>query len=219
MATNTSGNIGYRTNAYVKGRMLQRGQYLLVTERFGQSAPIPKHASKTRTFRRVNALLRATAPLAEAVVPAGQQLSVTDVTCTMEQYGAWVPLSDVVLDTNEDPILNEAADACGEQAAETIEVVRIAVLTGGTNVFYVGTATTRATVNGSLAGSNGRDVFRKVYRSFKTNKAREISKIIKATAMVATQPVAPAYFAMGHTDLLADLAGATGFVQIENYSD
>ena len=61
--------------------------------------------------------------------------------------------------------------------------------------------------------------FRKVYRSFKRNKAREITEIIKATAKIATEAVQPGYFAMGHTDLDADLRGLTGFIQSKDYAD
>lgn len=61
--------------------------------------------------------------------------------------------------------------------------------------------------------------FRKIYRAFKKNKAREISKIVRASAMVSTEPVAPAYFAMGHTDLDSDMRGISGFIPMEQYSD
>ena len=83
----TYGDISPRTAGYAAKKLLERGQYLMVVERFGQSDPQPKNATKTRKFRRYESLLRATAPLAEGIPPAGQKLTFTDIDCVLEQYG------------------------------------------------------------------------------------------------------------------------------------
>lgn len=208
------GDISPRTGAYAAVGMLNRGQYLTVTERFGQAKPIPKKSSRTIKFRRYLSLLRATTPLAEGVPPTGQKLTYEDYVATLEQYGDFVEITDVIEDTHEDPVLQEMVGLCGEQIAETIEVVRINVLKGGTNVYYAGGASSRATTNSVLT----RGDLRKVVRSFARYKGREISQIVKASALVATEPVAPAYFAMGHTDLDSDIRGLSGFTPVEKYS-
>lgn len=84
-----------------------------------------------------------------------------------------------------------------------------------TDWFYAAGVASRATVNSPPT----RGDFRKIYRYFKKHKAREISQIIRASAKISTEPVAPAYFAMGHTDLDADIRGISGFIPIEQYSD
>lgn len=211
---NTYGDISPRTAAYATKRLLTRGQHLMVTERFGQVDPQPKKSSKTRKYRRYKSLPRATSPLAEGVPPTGQRLTYEDVSVTLEQYGDSVEITDVIMDTHEDPVLQEAIDLCGEQAAETIEALRIIVLKAGSNVFYANGVSSRATVN-SPATLND---FRAVERAFNRAKARKITKIIKASALISTEPVAPAFFAMGHTDLKADITDITGFVPVEKYS-
>jgi len=212
---NTYGDISPRTAGFAVRKLLDRMQPLLVTERFGVVDPQPKNATKTRKWRRYEALARATAPLAEGVPPVGQKLTYTDVTATLEQYGDAVELTDVILDTHEDPILNESIDLCKEQAVESIEVVRFAVLKAGTNVQYATGATTRATVDAKI----DRGMLRKIQRGFKRNRARPISTIIKASALVSTAPVAPAFFVVGHTDLESDIRGITGFVPVDQYSN
>lgn len=212
---NTYGSIGARTAGYAVKRLLKRAQIITVTERFGQFDPQPKKASKVRKYRRYTALPTATSPLAEGVPPTGQQVTSTDVSLTLEQYGDALQITDVIMDTHEDNLLNEMIDLCGEQAAETIEELRINVLKAGSNVFYAAGVAGRATVN-SPATLND---FRAIERFFNKNKARKISKIVKASAMVSTEPVAPAFFAMGHTDLLADIRGISGFTPVEKYSD
>jgi N4-gp56 family major capsid protein len=213
--TNVYGDISPRTAGYAAKRLLERGQYELVTERFGHFDPQPKKNSKTRKWRRYESLPRATAPLAEGVPPTGQKITYSDIEVTLEQYGDSVKLTDVIMDTHEDPVLNESMDLCGEQAAETIEILRINVLKAGTSVFYANGVTARTSVNSAPT----RGDFRKIYRHFKRNKAKEISKIVKASALVATEPVGTSYYCMGHTDLDADLRSISGFIPVENYSD
>lgn len=210
----TYGDISPRTGEKAVARLLKRGQYGLVTERFGMMDPQGKNQTKTRKWRRYNSLPRATAPLAEGIPPAGSKLTYTDITAVLEQYGDKVEITDVIADTHEDPVLNQALDLIAEQSSETIEELRINFLKAGTNAFYASTATTRGTVNSPPT----RGDFRLIYRSFMKNKAKQISKIIRATAMVSTEPVASAYFAMGHTDLDADIRGLPGFIPAEQYS-
>lgn len=215
MAINTYGHISPRTAGFAVRKLLARGQFQLVTERFGQFDPQGKNKTKTRKYRRYNSLPRATAPLAEGIPPAGQSITFSDVECTLEQYGDAVKLTDVIQDTHEDPVLNEHVGICGEQAAETIEVVRIAVLKAGSNVYYANSVASRSLVTSPPV----RNDFRNIKRGFNRSKGKRISEIISATPMIATEPVAPAFFAMGHTDLDADIRDISGFVPIEKYSD
>ncbi len=211
----TYGDISPRTGGKAKAKLLKRGQHLMVVERFGQVDPQQKHNTKTVKWRRYNSLPRATAPLAEGIPPAGSKLTHTDITATLEQYGDKVEITDVIEDTHEDPVLNQNMILVGEQSAETVEEVRINHLKAGSNVFYANSVASRATVNSPAT----RGDFRKIYRSFKKNKGREISEIIRASALISTEPVESAYFVMGHTDLDADLRGLPGFVPSAQYSN
>ena len=209
------GDISPRTAGYASKELLKRGAIAVVTDRFGQPKPIPKNSGKTITFRRYNALLPATAPLAEGVTPTGQKLTSTDVSCTLEQYGDLVSITDVIADTHEDRVLNEAIQLCSEQIKETIETVRIAALKGGTNVFYAGGVATRLLVTSPVLRAD----LRKINRSLAKQKGKVIGTINKAGNRIATEPVAAAYFALGHTDLDSDIRNIAGFVSIESYSD
>lgn len=217
MSTNFTayGDITPRTAGYAKAKLLKRGQHLMVTERFGQVDPLQKNKTKTVKWRRYTSLPRNTAPLAEGVTPKGQKLSYTDIVATLEQYGDLVEITDVIQDTHEDPVLDECMGLCGEQAAEVVEAIRINIMKAGTNVFYANGVSARASVDSPPTRAD----FRKIYRSLKNNKAQEISQIIRASAMVSTMPVEPAYFVMGHTDLEADLRGISGFIPKAQYSD
>lgn len=147
--------------------------------------------------------------------PEGRKLTYTDVSATLEYYGDYVEITDVIADTHEDPVFKETFDLCGEQAAETIEVVRIAFLKAGSNVFYANNAGARASINSPPIRAD----FRRIYRSFKRNKAQTIGQIIKASAMISTEPVEPAYFVMAHTDLDADVRNMDGFIPTKEYAN
>ena len=212
--TTTSDDISFRTRGKAVRKLLERGQHLMVTERFGQVDPQPKNASLTRKWRRYHSLPRASAPLAEGIPPTGHKLTSTDITANLEFYGDVIKITNIIQDTHEDPVLDEAMKICGEQSAETVEELRINFLKAGTTVYYANGVATRATVNSPPV----RGDFRKIYRFFKKNKAREISEIISASALISTEPVESAYFCMGHTDLNADLKGISGFLPSAQYS-
>jgi len=210
---NTYGDISPRTAAFATVDLLERGQHGMVVERFGYVDPQGQNKTKTRKWRRYHSLPRATAPLAEGISPAGQQLHFTDITATLEQYGDFVPVTDVIADTHEDGVLKEAMKLCGEQAAETKEVNRISVLKGGSNVFYANSVTARSSVNSPAVLND----LRSIHRAFKKNKAREISEMIGATAKISTEPISGGYFVFGSTDCLADLKGLDGWVPVAQY--
>jgi len=212
---NTTSSIGFRTNGQAVAKLLKRAQAVMTLERFGQVDPQGMNKSTTRRFRRLEALPAAIMPIAEGVAPAGQSLIVTDISVTLEQFADVVPFTDVIQDTIEDNTLDDMTKLVAQQAAETKEIVRFSALKAGTNVFYGGIGTTRATVNGTIT----RALLRKVYRSLKKNRAQSISEIISATAKIATEPVAAAYFVVSHTDMDADIQDITGFKRIEKYSD
>lgn len=213
--TTTYGDISPRTAGAAKARLLSRGQHLMVVERFGQVDPQQKNKTKTCKWRRYNSFPRATQPLAEGIPPTGNKLTYTDVQATLEQYGDSYKLTDVIVDTHEDKVLQEMMDLSGECAAETIETIRINILKAGTNVFYANGAASRAYVTSPPT----RGDFRLIYRYFKNHKAREISQIIAPSAKISTEAVMPAYFCMGHTDLDADIRAIPGFIPAKHYAD
>lgn len=123
-----------RTAAYVVRDLLKRAMPYLCLEKFGQSKALPANSTQSMLFRRYNALALATTPLSEGVTPPSKKLTKTDVSVQLYQYGDLVELTDIVQDTHEDPILQEAVSIVGEQAAKTVETARYGVLKACTNV-------------------------------------------------------------------------------------
>ncbi|WOB06472.1 N4-gp56 family major capsid protein [Piscinibacter gummiphilus] len=208
----TYGDISPRTAAYAEKELLKRGLPFLVLEKFGQAKALPEHNSKVVKFRRYSALPTTPVALSEGVTPVGQTLSAVDITATLSQYGDKTTITDVVLDTHEDPVLNEAIALLGEQAAQMIEKMRFGVLKAGTNVLYANGAN-RAAVNTAITIT----LQRRAVRALKRQNARFITSIVRSTPSYGTENVAPGYVALIHPDCEADVRGLAGFVPAEKY--
>lgn len=212
MSSNVYGDISPRTAALAAKDLLKRGLPHLILEKFGQSKPLPEKSSKVMKFRRYNALDATPAALTEGVTPAGQALTVTDVTATLVQYGSRVQISDVIADTHEDPVLQESMTLLGEQAAQMVEKMRFGVVKAGTNVLYSnGSARTDVNTVLTLVAQ------RKATRSLKRQNARPITTVVKSTAAWGTETVAPGFIGLVHPDLESDIRTLVGFVPAEKY--
>lgn len=127
----------------------------LVHDQFGQKKPIPANGGKTIEFRKFDSLPKALTPLVEGVTPSGRSLKVTAITATVNQFGDYVELSDVLLLTAIDNNLLHATELLASQAGRTLDTITREVLVGGTNVQYgEGTKTTRSALVGGESSGN-----------------------------------------------------------------
>lgn len=211
----TYGDISPRVGVYAVANFLVHATPNLILERFAQTVSIPKNVGHTIKWRRAIPFQVATDALIEGVTPSPLGYEYEDVTSVVQQYGSWVPFTDVLADTHEDPNLQTLTQLAGEQAARTKEQILWNMMVGGTNVLYSGTATSRATVAAPIDS----DTLRLAQRTLKVALAKPITKMIDASVKIATQPVAPAYVAVGHTNMEQDLRNITNFVPRENYSN
>lgn len=213
MAMTEYGDISPRTAAYAAVDLLKRALPYLCLEKFGQAKPLPAKRSQSMKFRRYNSLDTATTPLTEGVTPTSKKLTKTDVTATLYQYGDIVEITDVIQDTHEDPVLQEAENVIAEQAAKTIEVIRYDILKACSNVFYSGSVTARTDVVDVLARANQR----RVVRALERQEAAHITTVVRSTPNFNTENVQACFIGLGHVDLKTDIRGLTGFVDAKEY--
>jgi N4-gp56 family major capsid protein len=108
----------------------------LVHDQFGQKHPIPKNGGKTIEFRQWDILPEMTEALTEGVTPDGQSLSMSTIEATVQQYGGYVTISDMLDLTAIDPVLVQATKAIASQAGRSLDTITREVLNGGTTVQY-----------------------------------------------------------------------------------
>lgn len=211
---NTYGDISPRVGIFAVANFLEHAGPVLVLEKFARRETLPKNKGQMVKWRRFVPFEINTTALVEGVTPAPNMLQYEDVSSIVSQYGAWVPFTDVILDTHEDANLQKITMGLGEQAGAIKEAIIWNELIGGTNVIYSGTATSRATVEAPIS----EDELVAAQRYLKANKAKAITRMLKAGQGVATEPVAPGYLAFGHTNLEQDFRALPEFVVREKYS-
>lgn len=211
----TYGDISPRVGLYAVANFLAHAEPVLILERFAKVEQLPKNKGQIVKWRRFVPFAINTTALVEGVTPAPNQLQYEDVSTMVNQYGGWVSFSDVIVDTHEDPNLQKISMGLGEQAASTKEALIWEELIGGTAVLYSGAATSRATVDDVVQAAD----LVAAQRFLKANRAKHITRVLKASQNVATEPVAPAFVAFGHSNLEPDLRALTEFVVREKYSN
>lgn len=210
----TYGDISPRVGLHAVAKMLATAKNQLVLERFAKVEALPKNKGLLIKFRRPIKFAASTTPLVEGVTPSPNILGYEDVSAVIQQYGAWVPFTDVILDTHEDPNLNVISEQCGEQAALVKERIIWGILRAGTNILYTGGATVRSGVEAVLDLED----IRAAVRILKNNHAKKLTKILKASTSIATQPINSSYVAFAHTNLEADFRDMQSFIPTQNYS-
>ena len=213
-SSKTDGTLSTMANVYVVAKMLIRALPYLVFEKFGQAYPLPTRSTKTAKFRRFESLDATPTALTEGVTPTAQTFTVTDIEATVTQYGNLVTMTDVLLDTNDSPVMEQVTQIVGEQAAETVENMRIGVLLGGTNVEYANGAA-RTDVNTPLT----LPLQRRITRKLKNQKARFLTDSIKSTPRFYTESISPCFVAVCHPDCEADIRSLPHFQDVKDYGN
>jgi N4-gp56 family major capsid protein len=196
--------------------MLERAQPQLNMARFAVVTSVPKGKTKVVKWRRYARLAPTISALSEGVTPTINSLTSTDVTATLAQYGQVVGLSDQIMDTHEDPVLNEFSMSMGETAGQTLEAIIYSIIKAGSQVQFSNTAL-RTTVNTAINST----VARKAIRQLKQQDTKALTSMLNATDGVGTQPIPPSYICFCHPNVEMDLQNtsnfASGFTRVQNY--
>ena len=232
-ALTTYGDISPAVAAYSVVRMLKRAMPYLHIEKFGQTYTLPTNSTQTAKFRRyflqgatgaagpdngINGgspfyIPLAITPLVEGVTPQGTILSNQDYTVQLQQYGDFVTITDVIEDTHTDPVLSQATEILGEQAAVTLETLRFNILVAGTNVWYANNVVGRGSIVTAIALADQR----RVTTGLNRQNAKKITSVVASNPDFNTTSVEAAYMAIVHPDLDSDIRNMTGFVPVAKY--
>ena len=108
----------------------------LVHDQDAVKKPIPRNHGKKIQFRGFSPLPKVTDTLIEGVTPEGGQLDMYTIEATIEQYGYYVTVSDLLDLTHADPIIAEGLKCLADQSGVSLDTVTRNVLVAGTSVFY-----------------------------------------------------------------------------------
>ncbi len=150
----------------------------------------------------------------EGVTPAPDTLYPQDVQVVVQQYGCLYGYTDKVALLYEDDIPEQMAIQAGERVALVNEMIVYGAVRAGTNQYFGGTGTTRATVNGTIS----LNMLRRIARNLQANHAMPVNKVLAASGNYATQAVEEGYLVYCHTDLEPNIRDLPGFVPAVQYA-
>lgn len=164
---------------YYSDYLIDNAEPYLVHTQFGQKHAIPKNGGKTVRFHKYDPLPKIKDALVEGVTPNGQTLKVDAVEATVEQYGGYVGMTDMLLMTAVDDNLVVATELLGAQAGRSTDTIAREVLAAGTNVQYAdGSVSARYLLRGGEAEGNDYltvDAIRRAVRYLKMQNAEKIN--------------------------------------------
>ena len=146
MATNVQGQFTADIEAFIADEVLPLAQRQLVAYQFGDPLELPKGRGLTYTATRFNRLPLPFAPLSEDVPPVGASMTITQVSATCQQWGDQVIITDVAELTIKHPLMKQANFLIGLEIAELFERNTYNALLAGTQVNYVNSRGSRASL-------------------------------------------------------------------------
>lgn len=212
MAVNYLGTLGLtdEMKQFYDRKLLDRARPVLVHARYGVNKSIPRKGGKSIEVRKMLAI-----PASLSANPSGSNfgallhegspgapLTATfiKVTATITQYGQWSKITDL-LDTQAfDPVINEFSENYGETMGVALDEVTRTALVAGTNIQYVGVATTKGSVFATAASHITLAEFREAVN---TLKKQNIQPVIDGK-----------YVAIVHPDTTRDLFAASELTMI-----
>lgn len=214
--TTTRSQVAAEVNDFYDKTLLVRAIPFFVHLNWAQVRDIPANAgTDTIKFRRYGNLAVATTALTEGVTPAGSQLSTTDITAQVLQYGDYVTLTDVVQLETPDPLLTETAEILGDQVGDTLDQLGRDVMVAGTTVQYASTATQRSDITASMK-LNAAEV-REAVRTLKVAKAMPITRRVDPNQNYGTIGMRPCYIGIISPNTEFDLKSDSAFVPTNKY--
>lgn len=144
MTTNSAGSFTADVEAYIAEKTLPLARKQLVAYQFGDPLTLPKGRGTTYTATRFNRIPLPFAPLSEGVPPAGQSMSISQVSATAQQWGDKAIITDVAEMTIKHPLFQKAIELVALQISETLERNTFVNLMAGTQINYVNSRGSRA---------------------------------------------------------------------------
>ena len=180
---------------------------------YGATATNPNQFFSNGTGDRGNAMVQLHVTQ-EGVTPAPDSITPFDITEVIQQYSCLYGFTDRTFELYEDNIPDEMKTQIGERVALVNEMIVYGKLKSGTNQYYGGPGTSRATVAGPMTLS----IQSAVVRSLMANHAMPVTKVLKASGDFDTSAVAAGYFCYGHTDLERMIRDLPNFTPVEKYA-
>ncbi len=150
----------------------------------------------------------------EGVTPNPDSIVPIDLTVVIQQYACLYGFTDRTYDLYEDDIPEAMRTQIGERVTFVNEMIIWGALRGCTNVYYGGTGTSIATVNGFFTLG----LIRKISKNLQANHGKPVNRVLKASQNYGTDAVAEGFTVYCKTDLEPDIRDLPNFTPAEKYA-
>ena len=206
--TTGQASLSAEMKTFYENTLIDMAEPQLVHDRFADKYPIPKNNGKTIELRKYSSLAKATTPLVEGVTPAGNMLSVTAKTATVNQYGDYIKLSDMLELTAIDNNVVQSTKLLGSQSGRTLDTITREIVNAGTNVIYA-------------CGKDGGEVLSRDELS--KDCVLSVDTVFRAAAQLESMNAdgidGESYVAIIHPYAAYDLMRSAEWVDVHKYAD
>lgn len=150
----------------------------------------------------------------EGVTPTPDSITPVDITVVIQQYSCLYGFTDKTYNLYEDDIPKAMIEQIGERVTLVNEMIIYGALKAGTNQYFGGTGTTRATVNGGLTLG----MLRKIAKNLQANHGEPVNSMLKSGPNFGTDGVAEGYCVYINTDAEPDIRDLPNFTPAEKYA-
>ena len=195
--------------------LLENARVEMFYAQFGKKQPLPAGRGRTIEWRKWNTFERA-AKLKEGVIPTGQKFGMSSKTGTIDQYGTYAAITDVLELHAYDDVILGATEEMGASAAETQEVlIRDALLTN-TNVLYCDNITL---ATGAVASTpTACNEMEATEETMSLLTPRMIAKAATKLKKDRVPKINGKYYAVIHPSVLEDLRNHKDWIEAHKYS-
>lgn len=177
--------------------------------------------TSTIKWRRIENLTPTTTALAELVGAAsymqGRDSSAaqfTDVTATLAKYGQFYILNEEVDIFNFNGQSDKLFETLGISSGRSLNQLQRNVIEDNATVVRVGSVAS----DGAIVSAVTANALKEVILTLNTNSALTFTPMTTGSQNIGTSPILPAYWAICHPHVAADVAGLTGFTSVEKYA-
>ena len=212
----------------IQKKMLPIAKRLLTFGKFAQKEVKSQGEGLEIRHRRYERLPIADQAIAEGVTPDFDNLEQVTIRHTLEQFGSYVNVTDVMMAAATDPMVQIITERQAQQAGETVDFLSYKVARAGSQVGYCRSAVSAGrgdvdlTISGMDNSSTGTATTKfldQAIRVLERNDAQKLKSQLDASDGVSTSPIRESYIGICHTDLRQDLETIPGYVSVEKYAD
>ena len=215
MATTTTSQVTQAVTEFFNRRLLMKAVPYLPHNKYADQADIPRNQGTLIRRRRYTLLTAATTPIVEGVTPDLQQLAITNVDATVQEYGSGVSLTRKLLYTTLDPILREVNDLLAQNAGNTLDQLNRDELATVTTKQYASTATATGEVTSVMKLT--KDEIKEAVKTLKNNNAQKLTEMVDHSNGFNSSPIDACFVAIVHPNTTYDLKDLEGFIRVEEY--